>query len=255
MQLNYKQNGSGDPIVILHGLFGQADNLDPLARSLTSEYQVIQFDLRNHGQSPHHPQHSYPDMANDVLENLSQLNIDCFHLLGHSMGGKVAMQIALTHAKRVKSLIVEDISPIDYPDRHSKIISAMQAVNLEEIKNRQQAAQQLQQTIDPATCQFLLKSLKLIEQKWVWQFNLDALAAQYPQICGFPTHNKEYISPCLFIKGGNSDYITQDNFNSIDNYFPLAKFKIVQGAGHWIHAEKPNVMNKIVLDFLQKQEK
>ncbi|WP_017446005.1 alpha/beta fold hydrolase [Gayadomonas joobiniege] len=253
MQLFSKISGSGEPLVILHGLFGQADNLAVLAKAASQHYKVIQFDLRNHGQSPHHDVLDYASMANDVLTSLNSLDIQHCHLFGHSMGGKVAMQLALNQPTLVRSLIIEDIAPVTYPDRHSQIIKTLKAININTIKNRQHVLNELSESIDDATSQFLLKGLKKSHEQWHWQFNLTAIEQNYHNICAFPRHSKQFNRPTLFIKGGLSDYITQNNYNSIDNYFPLAKFKIIQGAGHWAHAEKPNIMNKIVLDFLQKQ--
>ncbi|EWH09969.1 hydrolase [Catenovulum agarivorans DS-2] len=257
MQLNYSQVGSGANVVLLHGLFGNADNLAQLAKALSAQYLVTSIDLRNHGNSPHSSAHSYQDMATDIQQTLEALNIDSCHLFGHSMGGKAAMYFALHHPTMVNSLIVEDIAPVTYPNRHQEVFNALTQIELASLTSRAQAVKQLSQSIDSVgICQFLAKSLYKSNDTWQWKMNLPVLEKAYPEIAGFPSDiPNTYQGPTLFIKGMDSDYISTEHKTEIQQRFPTAHVKVIQGAGHWIHAEKPNIFNKIVADFLQKPQR
>lgn len=250
MKLYYEQKGTGPYLVLLHGLFGSQDNLAVMARAAEADFTVISMDLRNHGQSPHSDTMSYPKMAEDVLNTLPA-EAEQFFLLGHSMGGKVAMQLALDHPERVKALIVADIAPVAYDSRHDGIIKAMQQVSIDSITQRSEAEQQLAQSIpEKGVRQFLLKNLKRQDDQLVWRCHLSAIAACYAEVLKAPEGASRYPHPVLFIKGANSDYILPEHQQPIRQLFPKAQAKIIHGAGHWLHAEKPAAFTKLVLDFL-----
>lgn len=256
MQLNHKIQGIGQPVILLHGLFGALDNLGALARFLTPNYQVISVDLPNHGLSKHSETSNYQTMANDVIALLNDLNLAQVIIVGHSMGGKVAMEIALTEPQRVTGLIVADIAPVAYTDRHMLIFDALQSVDLTNLTNRKQAQQQLElMGVDSAICGFLLKNLVKTEHGFQWRCNLEGLAQAYPEIIGGLAADRQYHGPTLFIKGEQSDYIMPSHREVINQLFPAASAKIIHGTGHWLHAEKPLAFNKIVADFINKSVK
>lgn len=251
MILHTDITGQGEPLVLIHGLFGSYENLGVIARSLQDKFQIINLDLRNHGRSPHSEQMNYPLMAADVLETLDALGLNQVSVLGHSMGGKVAMQLALQAPERVKKLILADISPVVNEPRHAGILRAMQQIDLTTLQDRREADQQLSATVtELGVRQFLLKNLVKEGNKFSWRLNLPALVANYPQILAAPQANGPYPGPVLFIKGGDSDYLLPSHQSTIQQLFPHAKAKVIQGTGHWLHAEKPAAFSKIVADFL-----
>lgn len=258
MQLNYEKTGSGDPVILIHGLFGDLDNLKSISRHLADNYAVINLDVRNHGQSPHTDKMNYADMADDVLAIADQEQFDRFHLLGHSMGGKIAMELALCHPSRVRSLIIADIAPVAYDARHSTILEALTAIDLDKVSSRQDANSQLAESIKAeGVRQFLLKNLRKAhdtdeQQGWYWRFNLPALKNNYDVLIGEPTRDGQYTGPTLFIRGSQSDYVTEEHRDAIGQRFPNARPKTIDGAGHWLHAEKPAAFNQIVSGFLEK---
>lgn len=256
MQLNHKIQGHGHPVILLHGLFGALDNLGALARYLISNYQVISVDLANHGQSKHTTNTTYQTMASDVIALLDDLELSKVTLVGHSMGGKVAMEIALAAPERVTALIIADIAPVSYTDRHMLVFNALKSIELNTLSNRKEAQQQLERMgVDSAICGFLLKNLVKTEQGFQWRCNLDGLEQAYPAIISGLTTDRQYCGPTLFIKGEQSDYIVAEHRPAINQFFPSANAKIIQGTGHWLHAEKPKVFNKIVIDFINKSVK
>lgn len=251
MILHTDITGQGEPLVLIHGLFGSYENLGVIARSLQDKFQIINLDLRNHGRSPHSDEMSYPLMAADVLETLDAQGLNQVSVLGHSMGGKVAMQLALMAPERVKKLILADISPVVNEPRHAGILQAMQQINLATLQDRREADQQLSATVtELGVRQFLLKNLVKEGNTFSWRLNLPALVANYPQILAAPQANGPYLGPVLFIKGGDSDYLLPSHQSTIQQLFPHAKAKVIQGTGHWLHAEKPAAFSKIVADFL-----
>ncbi len=255
MLLNHKILGSGDPVVLIHGLFGTLDNLGRLAKYLSENHQVISIDLPNHGGSFHSDSVSYQAIADDVLALLDHLGITQCAFVGHSMGGKVAMEFALYHPQHVSSLVVADIAPVAYTNRHSDVFAALNAVDLANIENRQQAqATVMEHGIDQGTAMFLLKNLAKGDDGYFWRCNLAALENAYPAIIGGLTPALQYDGPVLFIKGQLSDYITSEHKEQIGAHFSNASLKVIQGTGHWLHAEKPASFNKIVNDFLVKNK-
>ncbi|QDP01085.1 alpha/beta fold hydrolase [Thalassotalea sp. PS06] len=250
--LNYQRNGNGPTIILIHGLFGAMDNLNVLAKSLIENFDVIQVDVRNHGDSFHHVSMDYADLANDVLTLLDHLQIAKCHLFGHSMGGKIAMQCALTAPNRCKSLIVADIAPVDYPPHHNDIIRGLKAINPEQISKRNEADKILAE-FEPnlGVRQFLLKNLVKSERGYKWRASIDNIAASYYQIGKTVKQDGQYLGPVLFIKGENSDYILNEYRDAIGKLFPKAKARVIADTGHWLHAEKPQEFNRIVQQFIE----
>jgi esterase len=251
--LHYKQQGSGADVILIHGLLGSLENLNMVAKSLIDNYRVTNIDVRNHGLSFHENSMNYSELAQDVVDLMKTLDIDTASILGHSMGGKIAMQIALEHEVKVERLIVADIAPVIYPPHHNHIIKGLQAINLVDIKSRKEADKQLAQYVDEVGVrQFLLRNLAINNDVLTFKCNLDYIEACYPQIMDEYQGNQQFPGETLFIKGGNSNYITAEHRNKITHLFPNSRAKIIQGAGHWLHAEKTTAFNKIVNDFLAK---
>lgn len=250
MQLHYHRSGQGRPLVILHGLFGTWENLGSSVKALAEEWDVIAPDLRNHGRSPHSEQHSYPLMAADLKELLDQLGIEQVAILGHSMGGKVAMEFTLNNPERVEKLIVVDIAPVQYPAHHTEIFSAINAMNLEKITSRKEADSQLSQWVDsPGVRAFLLKNLYRDGDKFCWRANFKALESEYVNIAAAPIQG-QFDKPTLFIKGAQSNYLQPEYQQAVVSRFPKVTLKIINDAGHWPHAEKPEMFLRIVRNFL-----
>lgn len=252
--LHYKTYGQGPALVILHGLFGMLDNWQTLARKWAEDYQVVLLDLRNHGRSPHEEEMSYPLMAEDVAEILETLGIDECILLGHSMGGKVAMQTALDYPDLVSKLVVVDIAPRRYTPGHAAIFAALEAFDPATLPDRKAAAREMEQYVsDPGIQLFLLKNLtRHSDGGFRWRMNLPVIKANYHKLIG-PVGNlgDSYPAPSLFIRGGNSGYVKDEDVDFIQVLFPAARLATVAGAGHWVHAEKPVELMAEVDAFLQ----
>lgn len=250
--LNFKVQGQGAPVVLIHGLFGSLDNLGLLARPLSEQYQVISLDLRNHGASFHSDEMSYPQQAADVLALLDHLGLDKVALVGHSMGGKVAMQLAKQSPERVSKLVVADIAPVAYPHaRHKNVFAGLNATLANPPQSRAEAEAVLARHIEiPGVRQFLLKSFARSESGWGWRFNVPALEHNYANIMGWPDPQTAFEGSTLFIKGGDSDYVLPQYTETVMAQFPAARARVIAGTGHWLHAEKPVLFNKLVVDFL-----
>jgi esterase len=253
MTLNFKRIGSGQPVILIHGLFGNLDNLGRLARHLSERFDVISIDLPNHGLSPHIPSVDYPTLSLSIYEFVESLHLTNVHVVGHSMGGKVAMQLAIDYPHLVKSLTVADIAPVLYTDRHANVFSALNAIDISTLTSRTQALEIVtSHNIDAGTAQFLLKNLAKNENGFFWRCSIENLQQSYPQIIAGLSGENSFNGSTLFIKGENSDYINAQHRPAIMQYFPQANAKIIQGTGHWLHAEKPASFNKIVVDFIDK---
>lgn len=236
---------SAPPLVIAHGLFGSARNWGVIAGRLSAHRQVIVADMRNHGESPWSDSHTYADMAGD-LAGLIPSQAD---MLGHSMGGKAAMVLALLHPGKVRRLVVADIAPVAYGHTQQPLIDAMRAVDLSRVETRRDADAQLSGRVaDPATRAFLLQSLDLRERRW--RPNLDALAAEMPHIVGFPEIAASFGGPVLFLSGAESRYVTPEHRPGILRLFPAARFARIPSAGHWLHAENPRAFESAIATFL-----
>lgn len=250
--LNYKISGDGQPLVLIHGLFGSLENLGMIARELQEKYQIISLDLPDHGQSFRTAQFSYANYAKAVIYTLNHIGIHDAIILGHSMGGKVAMNIALNQPDVVKKLIIADIAPVKYGNHHAKVFAGLNAVNLTQIKNRNEADQMMQSQISElGVRQFLLKSLYADNGVFAWRFNLELLQRDYTQISAAIDADHPFKGDVLFIKGANSDYIQAEHRGAIEKLFPNARAQIMQDCGHWLHAEKPQQFSRIVDKFIQ----
>ncbi|MBU2710639.1 alpha/beta fold hydrolase [Zooshikella harenae] len=255
LDLYYRHQGlqGNPPVVLLHGLFGSLENLGSVAKALAEEFSVYSVDLRNHGRSPHHEMMNYELMANDVIRFLDSLSLTQVMILGHSMGGKVAMEVALRAPDRISGLIVADIAPIRYLPHHQQVFAGLQALTLSGITSRTQADQDLSAYVNEAAVRsFLLKNLvKTSASGFQWRMNLSAIAKHYEHIMAGQSSESSYEKPVLFIKGGTSDYILPRHQEVILSLFPAAGVKIIQNAGHWLHAEKPTIFNRLVIQFLK----
>jgi esterase len=254
LTLHCQVRGGGMPVLLLHGLLGSSANLANIARQLAGSYQVLSVDLRNHGRSPHSQRISYALMIADVIALLDSHGIECCAVLGHSMGGKVAMGLALTRPRRVQALVVVDICPIDYPgDRNAGIIEALRQVPLDALETRKQVDDWLAPAVTEASMrQFLLTNLYRGDHGYGWRANLSALADNHLALASAPTNGGCYRGPSLFVKGGQSDYIGPKCERAIRELFPAAELKIIADAGHWPHAEKPVLFNALVSRFLYR---
>ncbi|PSU02006.1 alpha/beta fold hydrolase [Photobacterium iliopiscarium] len=252
MNLHFRAEGKGKTIVLIHGLFGSADNLGLLARELKRHYQVISVDLRNHGLSPHSDLFSYQDLAQDIIDTLDHLAIDQFNVIGHSMGGKVAMTLSALVPQRVNHLVVIDIAPVVYQGhRHQNVFDGLREVNRHSITQRSEAEQYLARYInDAGVRQFLLKSLARTETGYQWRFNVEGLITNYATIMGWHPAAQPFMGKTLFMKGQLSDYIEPQYRDAIMTQFPNAKAHVVANTGHWLHAEKSTTVNRIITQFL-----
>jgi len=252
MKLNYKVFGQGDPLIILHGLFGTLDNWQTIAKKLAEHYTVYIVDQRNHGRSPHHEDFDYETMAEDLQTFLEDQWIYKAHILGHSMGGKTAMTFALNYPDMVDKLIIVDIGTKAYQGGHQQIFEALFSLDLAAINGRKEADEQLSQLIPEfGVRQFLLKNLSRKKAGgYQWKMNLPVIFNNYEHILSSVKGEGKFEASTLFIRGGLSDYIKEEDFEIIKEWFPIAIFKTVVDAGHWVHAEAPDKLLKLVLDFL-----
>jgi len=242
--------GTGAPLLIAHGLFGTARNWGVLAKRLADERQVISVDMRNHGSSFRAASNTYGDMAGD-LARVIESGGDSSNVLGHSMGGKAAMMLALSRPDLVEKLVVADIAPVGYSHSQLDKITAMQAVDLSVVERRRDADEQLVDLVKDASLRsFLLQSLTLGEGGASWKLNLDALGAAMEDVIGFPDVDARFEGEVLFLHGGNSDYVQPAHHDHILSLFPNASFEMIEGAGHWLHAEKPREFEAAVRGFL-----
>lgn len=254
MKLHFKKTGEGKPLIVLHGLFGSGDNWMSFSRMMAEEnFAVYQVDLRNHGHSPHSLLHNYKVMSEDVLELIQTADLDKPVVLGHSMGGKVAMQLAIDHTDSLSSIIVVDITTQYYPVHHGTIIQALLSVDVNKIQSRKEAEEQLAVYInDAANIQFLMKGLYRKDEHFAWRFNLPVLSEQIENVGEEIKSEKPVDIPVLFIRGERSNYIDPGKFDECKNIFPDAKLVTISNAGHWVHADQPLKMMEEVMDFLDK---
>ncbi|MGH6905787.1 MAG: alpha/beta fold hydrolase [Geminicoccaceae bacterium] len=254
LELAYDGFGAaGPPVVILHGLLGSARNWTSIAKELATTHRVFAPDLRNHGRSPWADAMSFDDMAGDVAAFIGDHDLSPAQVIGHSLGGKVAMRLALTRADLVERLVVVDVAPVAYGHSFAPFIEAMQAVDLAAVQRRAEADLQLQRAIgDPAIRNFLMQNLVKTDAGFVWRVNLEALAANMPQLLGFPQPDDDaaYHGPALFIAGGRSPYIEAEHRPLIARLFPRAEHAVIEGAGHWVHAERPTEFLALAQQFL-----
>lgn len=250
-------NGPQHPaLVIAHGLFGSGRNWGVIARRLADTRDVIVVDMRNHGDSPWQDLHDYPSLAADLAEVIGQIGppVD---LLGHSMGGKAAMHLALTQGDRIRRLVVADIAPVAYTHDQTRHIDAMRALDLTNLATRAEADRRLSALIDdPSLRAFFLQSLDLKSERGPrWRLNLDVLEAEMPKIVGWPGTEGHFPRPALFLTGADSHYVRPEHRDTIRALFPMARFARIPDAGHWLHAEKPREFEETVRIFLDTPER
>jgi pimeloyl-ACP methyl ester carboxylesterase len=241
---------SAPPLLIAHGLFGSARNWGVIARRLSDRREVLAVDMRNHGDSPRFPTQSYADMAADLAEVIAA-NGGRADVLGHSMGGKAAMLLALTEGTMVNRLVVADIAPVAYSHDQTQHIAAMRGLDLSGLASRAEADRRLAASVtDPALRAFFLQSLDLKSAPPRWRLNLEVLEAEMPRIIGWPQVAGRFDSPTLFLSGALSRYVLPDYREAIRALFPGARFAKLSGAGHWLHAEKPREFAETLRVFL-----
>ncbi len=250
MELSFRELGTGKPLVILHGLFGFSDNWQTHAKKFSDYYRVILVDLRNHGHSPWSEEFSYQLMVNDLVELFNKLNLTDVILLGHSMGGKVAMHFAQSHSEFIEKLIVVDMGIKEYPLHHQHILKAFDSIDLNKLTARSEAERILSSFIESkGVVQFLLKNLYWRDKgKLAWRVNFKVLQSSMPEILSALPKN-EVLLPTLFIRGALSDYILASDIEEIENLFPDSQFVTIDNAGHWVHAEAPEEFTDAVLSF------
>jgi esterase len=234
------------PLLIAHGLFGSARNWGVIAKRLSDTREVVAVDMRNHGGSFHADSHTYPDLAADLAAVLGTLPAPA-DVLGHSMGGKAAMVLALTHPDLVRRLVVADIAPVAYSHSQQPQIDAMRRVDLAHVATRAEAEAQMQ-AASPSIAAFLLQSLDLAERRW--KLNLDGLERAIPVVSGWPEVTGTFPRAALFLSGEDSSYVLPEHRGTIRALFPRARFARIPGAGHWLHAEKPREFEATVRAFL-----
>ncbi len=243
--------GEGSALIIMHGVFGSGDNWQTLGRKWSENYQVHLLDMRNHGKSPHSDEFSYELMSDDLLQYLDEHKISKALLLGHSMGGKVGMLFSVLNPERVEKLVVADIAPKPYKPHHQKIIEALQSLDLENLNSRGEAEEAFE-IEDEGTRQFLLKSLYWKEKgRLAWRFNVEVIAREVGKVGEPLPPNAIFRGETLFVRGGNSWYIQDEDEANIQEHFPEAKLDTIEGAGHWLHAEKPSEFKEVVDNFLK----
>ncbi len=253
MKLHYRTMGEGKPLVILHGVFGSSDNWQTLGRYFSEWCKVYLVDLRDHGFSPHSDSLDLDGMVGDLKELVDDEGFEDFDVIGHSMGGKVAMRFAQLHPDLLGTLIVVDMAPKRYEMRHGDLIDALRSLDLERIEGRKDADRKLAERIpDFGVRQFLLKNLhRKGQEEWEWKMNLSLIERDLPKI-NEPLPEQSVELPTFFIRGGRSDYIEDDDEPLLKHYFPQAELKTVEGSGHWVHAEAPKAFYQIVEDLLRE---
>lgn len=250
-----KIEGSGNPLLILHGFLGMSDNWKTLGtRWAEAGYEVHLLDLRNHGRSLHSEEFNYAVMAQDVLEYCNEKNLASIYLMGHSMGGKVAMEVATSNPELISKLIIADIGPKGYQPHHDEILQGLAAVNFEEKPERSEVDKIVSTYVpDLGTRQFLLKSLYWVTPgQLAYRFNLQAFLDNKKSIGEELQIDAKFIGPTLFLRGANSNYIVDEDFNLIKKHFPNASIRTIAHAGHWLHAENPDAVFTAVLTFLEE---
>jgi len=254
--LYVKHVGDGPAVVLLHGLFGASANLGAVARSLQTTFSVFSVDLPGHGRSAWLANPTLPAMADSLRHWLDDAGLSQAHFIGHSLGGKVAMELALQQPRRVSSLVVADIAPVAYSGHHEAVFAALEAVTSSPCVSREEAgARMARHLVEDSVIQFLLGSLhRDALGNYRWRFDASGLRAAYQALLAAPAGDRMYTGPVLFIKGGASDYIQQQYWPVMQRLFPAATIRVMQGCGHWLHTEKPVLFNSIVARFLASLE-
>lgn len=252
MKLNYKREGEGDPLIIIHGLFGNLDNWQTLGKKFAEDFDTILIDQRNHGHSPHSDDFDYDFMALDLIELIEDLQLNHVYVIGHSMGGKTAMRAAQLRPDLIEKLIIVDIGPKGYPMHHDTILEGLHAIDFDVVKSRGKADEVISPYIEEESVkQFLLKNLYWREKGVLdWRINLSVISDNMEKIIG-KLPNDEVDIPTLFIRGEKSNYIVEDDYADIFMQFPNSDIETIYNAGHWIHAENPFDFYNLTVNFLQ----
>jgi len=256
MKLFYRTYGSGSPIIILHGLFGMSDNWVTFGKQLANNFEVFIPDLRNHGRSPHSSEFDYDFMQNDLKEFINEQKLEEVILIGHSMGGKVAMNFALNSPEFVKKLVVLDVSPVSATPLPEimQIIEAVNTLDLDKFNSREEIKYQLDGTIEKRKIvEFLMKNV----QRWdsnsfAWKFNVAAISDKLAIIASGIETEIVFNKPSLFIGGDKSQYLTGDNIYQIFQIFPEAKLEVIKNAGHWLHVDAPEELLEMIREFIAR---
>jgi len=260
MKLFFRKYGEKNPaLIIVHGLYGMSDNWVTIAKALSKEFEVFVIDQRNHGNSPHSNEHNYNLLQEDLYEFMQEQEIEKAVLLGHSMGGKTAMDFAKYHQEMISALIVVDISPKRYKEKqlekskakHSQILKAMQSIDIQNIEKREDIRSQIISELkEERVADFILKNLKRIDGKFQWKLNVDTIINKLDDIIADIYFTEEILGfPVLFVRGEKSNYILDEDIKYIEQKFPVAEITTIQNAGHWIHAEQPTEFIKILREF------
>ncbi|NVO24169.1 alpha/beta fold hydrolase [Donghicola mangrovi] len=254
--LNVDIYGEGQPpLMIVHGLYGSARNWGVISRRLSEDRRVVAVDQRNHGDSPWYDEHTYHDMANDLAQVIEAEMPGGAIVLGHSMGGKASMVLALTRPDLVKGLIVADIAPVAYDHTQIQFIEAMRGLDLSAVNTRGDANRLMAETVpEDGVRAFLLQSLDVKEKRW--RLNLDVLAREMATVVGWPAAEmagRTYDGPVLFLSGAESTYVTPAGREAAKAHFPNSRFFKIPGAGHWLHAEKPREFEAAVQAWIEAQ--
>ena len=254
MKLFCRMEGLGFPVIILHGLLGSSDNWRAISKRLSSGYKIYTVDLRNHGQSPHSEIMTYPAMADDLRELLEIEKISECYLVGHSLGGKVAMQFATSHPDPVSKLVIVDIAPKAYPPSQRAILTALEQLKLQSFGSFGEIDAALAPAIPEVSMrQFLMKNIaRLPSGRFQWRIDLASIARNYDQLTKPIIFAASYDKPSLFMRGGRSDYIADTDLASIRAIFTRAELVTIATAGHWLHAEAPDGVLRILTDFFNK---
>lgn len=252
MKLNYAEQGSGDAVILLHGMFGSLSNLGVIARTLVDRYRVISVDLRNHGESPHAAVMSLSTMAADIVELMDDLGLSRAILIGHSLGGKIAMQVALTNPERVNALVVADIAPVTYQNIENPALVGLVRLSQTALENRSAADSLMANYVDDAVTRgFLLKNLyRKSDGNFGLKLNVPAIVENYGTELVAAPRGDSYNGPTLFLKGETSAYIQAKHEPIIRKMFPRCQLSVVAGAGHWLHAEQPDAVTRLIATFL-----
>jgi len=251
MKLHYQTSGSGQALVILHGLFGSSDNWRALAKQLATRAQIITVDLRNHGRSPHSSEQTYELLADDLATLARDLNLSTIDLIGHSVGGKVAMVFSQRYPELLRKLVVVDIAPRAYDDEHSAIFKALLDLDLSLYSTRNELDKELSLSLpNKAVRQFLLMNLAVDNDELSWRINLPVLYDVYPKLLNKVCEGQQHSAPSCFIRGGRSNYIQEQDIAEIELSFPNSIIVTIPQAGHWVHADAPEpFLNKIIEFF------
>ncbi|MEI7596168.1 MAG: alpha/beta fold hydrolase [Bacteroidota bacterium] len=254
MKLNFIKLGAGEPLIILHGLFGMLDNWMTLGKRFSENYEVYLIDQRNHGKSPHCESHTYSDLCEDLDLFIKNNNIVNPSLIGHSMGGKVVMNYALNYNQQLAKIIVADIAPRNYSVHYLDIVDTIFKIDIKCITSRAEAENTITNLgVSVPITQFLLKNLERISSNsFKWKFNLEAISANRENLGVEILSTNKFENPALFLKGGNSNYIKNSDNELILKYFKNCQIETIPNAGHWVHADEPELFYEKVNDFLGK---